>query len=396
MVMAKAPLEGIRVVDITGYVTGPLTTQALADLGAEVVKIETRGRMGAGGEQAGLGGGMQRNGGKLSVTLNFTTPEGADLLRRLVAVSDIVIENLSGGTLARRGLGYDDLRKVKPDLIMLSSCMQGQTGPYSEHAASGHKLTALAGFNQIAGWPDRPPGWIGAYTDFIAPHYNIIAVLAALDYRRQTGKGQYLDVSQYESSVQFIAPIVLDYQANGRVAGRMGNQVAYAVPHNAYRCLGEDRWCAITVFTDDQWRAFCGVVGDPAWTKDTRFSTLLARKENEADLDRLINEWTSPRTAEAVMAAMQSAGVPAGIVENPEDQLDRDPQLRERRFFRQLDYPNVGPYRAPLGTHFLLSKDDIEAKRAPVLGEHNEYVFKQLLGLPDAEYTRLVSAAVIH
>jgi len=389
----KAPLEGIRVVDITGYVTGPLTTQALADLGAEVIKVETRGRAGA--EQAGLGGGMQRNGGKLSITLNFTTPEGAELLRRLVAVSDIVIENLSGGTLARRGLGYEDLRRVKPDLIMLSSCMQGQTGPYSEHAASGHKLTALAGFNQIAGWPDRPPGWIGAYTDFIAPRYNIIAVLAALDYRRQTGRGQYLDVSQYEASVQFEAPVVLDYQANGRIAGRDGNQLPYAAPHNAYRCLGEDRWCAITVSTDKQWRAFCRVIGNPAWTREHRFATLLARKEHEAELDRLVSEWTTLRTAEDVMTAMQAAGVPAGIVENPQDQLDKDPQLRERRFFRQLDYPGVGPYRAPLGTHFRLSKHEVEPKRAPVLGEHNEYVFKRLLGLTDTDYDRLVSAGVI-
>ncbi len=394
MATAEAPLEGIRVVDITGYVTGPLTTQALADLGAEVIKVETRGR--AGSDQAGLGGGMQRNGGKLSVTLNFTTGEGAGLLLRLVAIADIVIENLSGGTLARRGLGYEDLRKVKPDLIMLSSCMQGQTGPYAEHAASGHKLTALAGFNQIAGWPDREPGWIGAYTDFIAPRYNIIAVLAALDYRRQTGKGQYLDMSQYETAVQFVAPIVLDYQANGRIAGRTGNQVPYATPHNAYRCLGEDRWCAITVFTDDQWQAFCHVIGGLPWAKEPRFATILARKENEGELDQLVNEWTSTHTAEEVMAAMQAAGVPVGIIENPEDQLDKDPQLRARRFFRELDYPGVGPYRAPLGTHFLLSKHEFEAKRAPVLGEHNEYVFKRLLGLPDAEYDRLVAANVIH
>ena len=394
MATTKAPLEGIRVVDITGYVTGPLTTQALADLGAEVIKVETSGR--AGSEQAGLSGGMQRNGGKLSVTLDFTTAEGAGLLRRLVAMSDIVIENLSGGTLARRGLGYEDLRKVKPDIIMLSSCMQGQTGPYAEHAASGHKLTALAGFNQIAGWPDREPGWIGAYTDFIAPRYNIIAVLAALDYRRQTGKGQYLDMSQYETAVQFMAPVVLDYQANGHVAGRTGNETPSAAPHNAYRCLGEDRWCAITVFTDTQWRAFCWVIGNPPWAKEPRFATLLARKENEAELDRRVNEWTSPRTPEEVMAAMQAAGVPAGIIENPEDQLDKDPQLRSRRFFRQLDYPGVGPYRAPLGAHFLLSMHEFDAKRAPVLGEHNEYVFKRLLNMPDAEYDRLVAAKVIH
>ena len=180
---AAKPLSGIRVVDITLYVTGPLTTQALSDCGAEVIKVETRSRLGARGMQGSVGGGLQQSTGKFGVTLNFAVPEGLELLYRLVAISDIVVENHAGGVLRRRGIGYEDLVRVKPDIIMLSSCMQGQTGPYAEHAASGHKLTALSGFNEIAGWPDREPGWIGAYTDFIAPRYNVIAILAALLWR---------------------------------------------------------------------------------------------------------------------------------------------------------------------------------------------------------------------
>jgi benzylsuccinate CoA-transferase BbsF subunit len=392
----KKLLEGIRIIDITGHVTGPLSTQAFADLGAEVIKIDTRTRVTPGpGPGGGLGGGLQRTSSKLSVTLNFTTPKGLEVTRRLVAKSDILVENLSGGTLARRGLGYEDLKKVKPDIIMLSTCMQGQTGPFSRHAATGHKLTGLAGFGEIMGWPDREPGYIGAYTDFIAPRYNIIAILAALEYRRQTGKGQFLDMSQLEPSIHFMAPLILDYDVNRRVAGRMGNQCAYAAPHNVYQCRGKDRWCAITVFTDEEWASCCRVIGNPALTEDSRFSTLLGRKDNEGELDGLVTEWTIKRQAEEVMSLMQAAGVPAGVVETAEDQLDYDPQLNHRQFFRELEHPVAKKYRTPLGTHFLLSKYEFQPKRAPLLGEHNEYVFKDILGMSDAEYEGLVEEKVI-
>ena len=170
--------------------------------------------------------------------------------------------------MERMGLGYETLKGLKPDLIMCSSCMQGQTGPHARHPGSGHKLTSLAGFSHITGWPDREPGYIGAYTDFVAPRFNIIAILAALEYRRRTGKGQYLDMSQYENSVQFMAALALDYSVNKRVLGRIGNQCDYAAPHNAYRCRGEDRWCTIAVFTDQEWQSFCRVIGSPEWTRD--------------------------------------------------------------------------------------------------------------------------------
>ncbi len=390
------PLQGMRVVDITLYVTGPLTTQALSDCGAEVIKVETRSRLGARGMQGSVSGGLQQSTGKLSVTLNFTTPKGLDLLYRLVAHSDIVVENHAGGVLRRRGIGYEDLARVKPDIIMLSSCMQGQTGPYAEHAASGHKLTALSGFNEIAGWPDREPGWIGAYTDFIAPRFNVIAILAALDHRNRTGQGRYLDVSQNEAGMQFMAPSILDYTANGRVATRVGNRCSHAAPHNAYRCLGEDRWCAIAVFDDQEWFSLCEAVGNPSLAVDPRFSTLLDRKENESTLDAIIESWTSTRSAEEVMAIFQQSGVPAGIVETAQDQLDFDPQLKHRGFFRELDFPNIGKYHTSLGANFLLSSHEFMPTRGPMLGEHNEYVFKELLGLSDSEYIEMVAEKVIN
>ncbi|MFC1991878.1 CaiB/BaiF CoA transferase family protein [Chloroflexota bacterium] len=394
--MGKNLLEGIRVIEIGMYVTAPQTTKALSDCGAEVIKIET------GGRQAGRGGNpaakspAQRDTGKLSITLNFASPRGLELARRLIAKTDIIVENLSQGSLIRHGMGYEDLKKIKPDIIMLSTCMQGQTGPYRSHSASGHKLSALSGYNHISGWPDREPGWVGPYTDYIAPRYNIIAILAALDYRQQTGKGQFLDMAQNEAGVQFMAPLILDYAVNQRVANRMGNQHPYAAPHNAYRCIGEDRWCAISVFTDEEWESLCGVIGNPALAKNPKFSTLLARKENEEELDRLVNEWTIKHQAEEVMTLMQSAGVAAGVAETAEDQLDYDPQLKDRHFFWELDFPGMGKYRSPVGANFLLSKTPYELRRSPsVLGEHNDYVFKELLGLSDEEITELVKERVI-
>ncbi|MBI2851198.1 MAG: CoA transferase [Chloroflexi bacterium] len=384
-------LGGVRVVDVTTFVTGPLTTKGLSDLGAEVIKIETRGR--ARGGAVNL---SHTDTSKLSITLNFTSPKGLELAHRLVAQSDIVVENHAPGTLNRRGLGYEDLKKIKPDIIMLSSCMQGQTGPYASHAAFGHQLAALTGINQITGWPDREPGWVGPYTDFVAPRYNIIAILAALEYRSQTGKGQYLDMSQCEAGAQFMAPAILDCVVNRQVANRMGNKYASAAPHNAYRCQGEDRWCAIAVFTDEEWQSFCKVIGNPALAKNPRFSTVLARKDNEEELDKLVSEWTINRPAEEVMNSMQAAGVAAGAVETIEDQMDKDPHLKYRNFFRELDRPGGGgKYRAPPGPHFLLSKTPYELRRGPLLGEHNDYVFKDILGLSNEDIAELVNEGVI-
>ena len=393
--MKKRLLEGIRVVDFTWHLTGPLTTKHLSDLGAEVIIVESRKRPGWERGAPRTSSTDQFCTCKLSVTLNTRDSRGLELVKRLIAKSDIVVENFAGGAMERMGLGYEVLKEIKPDIIMLSSSMQGQTGPHYNHPGSGHKLTALAGFSNILGWPDREPGYIAAYTDFIAPRYNIIAIMAALEYRRRTGKGQYLDVSQYEAGIQFMAPLVLDYVVNKRVVGRMGNQCPYAAPHNAYRCQGEDRWCAIAVFTDEEWESFCKVIGNPALIDDPRFATLLARKENEEELDRLVNEWTVNHSAEEVMDMMQAAGVAAGVVETGEDLLDKDPQYKHRQTFREVEYPGIGKYRTQVGAHFLLSKYAYDIKRAPLLGEHNEYVLKELLGIPDDEFDKLVKEGVI-
>jgi len=314
---------------------------------------------------------------------------------RLVAWADVVAENFAGGAMERMGLGYEELKKIKPDIIMLSSCMMGQTGPYATQPGYGFHMTALAGFNQITGWPDREPtAPHGPYTDFIAPHFNALAILAALDYRRRTGKGQYIDMSQYENGIHFLAPLILDYVINGREADRMGNHSAYTAPHAVYRCRGEDKWCAIAVFTDEEWDSLGKVIGSPVWTNDLRMATPQARKVNEEELDRLIEAWTINYSPEEVMALMQTAGVPAGVVETAEDLLDNDLQLRHRRSFWELDHPEIGKYRS-IGASFVLSKSPYELRRAPLLGEHNEYVLKDICGMSDEEIAELVIEGVL-
>lgn len=387
--MSKKLFEGVRTVEVTGHVTGPVTTQLLADCGAESIVIET------GSRRLGFPGNDEEHKnttGKLSVSLNFIHPRGLALARRLISTADVFVENMAGGKLTNRGLGYEDIRKIKPDIIYLSTCMQGQTGPHYAHAASGHKLSALAGFNHITGWPDREPAWVGTYTDFIAPRYNIIAILGALEYRRRTGKGQFLDMSQYEPSLQFMATSILDYTVNRRIAGRMGNQSPYAAPHNAYRCQGEDRWCAISVFTDDEWRRFCEVIGVPALSGDIRFSTLLARKENEEELDKLVNNWTANRTAEDVMGLMQAAGIAAGVVETVEDQVLSDPHLKHREFFWEMESPQPKRYVTKGAPFYRLT---LRVRRGPLLGANNDYVLKGILGLSAEEVAGLEKEGVI-
>ncbi len=402
--MEKKLLEGVKVADFCWVFVGPQTTKILADCGAEVFKIESRSRLDlwrtlfpfkdniVGPNRSGNFN--QFNTSKHSVTLNLAHPKGLEVAKRLVAWADVVVENFAGGVMARMGLGYEELKKVKPDIIMLSSCMMGQTGPFATQPGFGHMLTSLAGFNQIAGWPDRRPAGLQAYTDYIAPLFNVFTILAALDYRRRTGKGQYLDMSQYEGGVHFMAPLLLDYNVNRRVANRMGNHSTYAAPHGIYRCRGEDRWCAIAVYTDKEWESFCQVIGNPAWSNDPKFANLLARKENEEELDRLIDEWTTNHSPEEVMSMMQAAGVSAGVLQAAEELLEHDPQLRHRHFFWELDHPEIGKYHA-LRPPFVLSKASYELRSAPLLGEHTEYALKEILGMSDEEVAELAIEGVI-
>jgi benzylsuccinate CoA-transferase BbsF subunit len=273
---------------------------------------------------------------------------------------------------------------------MLSISQMGQTGPHRLIAGYGPLLQGLTGHDYLTGWPDRAPVLIDqSYPDFVAPVYATISVMAALHYRKRTGKGQYIDLSNLECCVDWLAPAILDFTVNNRIMQRQGNQVENAAPHNAYACKGDDAWCVISVVTEQEWEAFCGVLGNPDWTADSKFAFLKDRKANETELDWRVNRWTENFTPDEVMEKMQSAGVAAGKVQTCEDVVN-NPQIKYRNYFRSVDHAEIGPYpyQAP---SYKLSQTPPEIRMpAPLLGEHSEYVCRELLDMPEAEYIELL------
>jgi crotonobetainyl-CoA:carnitine CoA-transferase CaiB-like acyl-CoA transferase len=400
-------LEGIKVVEFAAFAAGPVVGKYLADHGATVVHVESKVRPDGfrthyppykdnihGLNRSGLF--ALCNNDKLDITLNLKkAPKATELAKKIAAWADIVIENFSPGTMARLGLDYKSLKQVKPDLIMLSSSNLGQTGPHAHHAGFGSQLSSLAGFTHLTGYPDGSPQILyGPYIDYIAVAYGAVAILAALDYRKRTGKGNYIDIAQYETGLQYLAPILLDYKVNGKVAARNANRDPHAAPHGAYPCKGEDMWCAISVGSDDEWKKLRRVMGNPRWSANKKFSSHKARKANEDELDQKIGEWTRGLTARAVMNKLQKAGVEAGVVNRMCDVYD-DPQLKGRPQWVVLEHPEIGKmhYQRP---PFLLAKTPPgPSKRDPLLGEHNEYFYCELLGLSRMEYEGLVKEGVI-
>ena len=398
----KQALADVKIADFGWVIVLPESVRYLANHGAQVVRIESNQRVDmlrTSGPHKDNKPGINRsahfatvNNNKYSVTLNLKDPRGLEVVKRIIAWADIVAEGFTPGTMEGLGLGYEQLRAINPDIIMLRTCNLGQTGPYADHPGLGPMLTPYTGVSHLTGWPDRDPSVpYGAYTDLTTPPFGAIAMMAALDYRRRTGKGQYIDLSQYEVGLQYLLPTVLDYGVNGRVQNRTGNQCAYAAPHGVYPCRGQDRWCAIAVFSDAEWSRLCQAMGNPDWSQDPRFSTLLGRKSNEAELDRLLAEWTVNFAAEELMDTLQSQGVAAGVVENCED-LYNDPQLKHRQHYQELEHPEIGKhyYEAP---SFKLSLTPAELRMpGPGIGQHNEYVCTQFLGMSDEEFTRLLAA----
>jgi benzylsuccinate CoA-transferase BbsF subunit len=294
------------------------------------------------------------------------------------------------------GFGYEQLKKIKPEIIMVRSSNQGQTGPHFKRRGFGILLASLVGYNSLVGWPDRGPTsmYIG-YTDFLAPRLAATTILAALDHRDRTGEGILLDVSQFEVSLQFLAPVVLDYMVHQREPERKGNACDYAAPHGVYRCKGEDRWVAISVFTDTEWEAFCGAIGNPDWTKEGRFQTLLDRKENEAELNDLIEKWTILFYPEEVMLRLQSVGIAAGVVESTKDAFE-DVQMRSRNHLWPIEHPEIGLFHH-LGQSVQMSETPAVPRRpAPCLGEHTEYVCRELLGMSDERFVELMAKGIFY
>ena len=396
-------LQGIKVADFSWVITAPLATSILAQHGAQVVRVESMTRPCVTRPYAPYKDGIPGvnrgslfftlNKNKYSLALDLRKPQGIEVAKRLVAWSDVVVESFMPGTMNSLGLGYEELKRIKSDIIMMSTSMLGQTGPYSKHTGLGTMLQALVGFNQVCGWPDRDPAfpW-GAYTDSTGPFFIVIAIISALGQRRQTGKGQYIDVSQFECSLPFLSPAILDYNINRRVQGRWGNRSLSAAPHGVYRCKGEDSWCAIAVSNDEEWESFCEVIGKPDWAKDSKFTTLLSRLENVDELDKLVENWTLNFTPQEVMGKLQAAKVSATVVANGQDVFE-DPQLRSTGFYKMLKHAEMGETNYE-GLSFTLSQTPAEIKPDPCLGQDTENVCTEILGMSDDEFMQFLAAGV--
>ncbi len=414
----RLPLTGINVADFSWFGAGPICGQALAVYGATVVRVESEthvdglraiGPFPTGKTGYNVSGYFNNyNANKLGITIDLNTEKGRGLALRLVRWADVFLTNMTPRILGRWGLTYEDLVKVRPDIIAAYQPMQGLDGPHRDFLGFGAVLGPITGFNHLVGFPNRPPAGLGTnYPDYVInPMHTVVAIVAALRHRRRTGRGQRVELAQIESVVAALAPAVMDYTVNGRTQERAGNRIAHAAPHGAFRCRtikvptpfgerDEDRWCVIACFDDEQWAKLRLAIGDPDWARDERFSTHAGRKANEDDLERSIEAWTAERSPEEVMATLQAAGVPAGVVQNARDCLE-DPHLRERGYYVYLDHPEAGR-TAYDGSGLHLSETPARFERAaPCLGEHTHQVAKEILGLSDDEIADLLVEQVLY
>ena len=397
--------EGIRVADFAWVGVGPLVSKYLADHGAEVIRIESSVRPEPlrrappfVDDQPGLdnsGYYADFNSSKICCSLNMQHPQGIELAKRIVAQCDIVTESFTPKAMRAWGLTYDDLRQVRPDVIMISMPMYGSTGPWSMWQGYGHVLQAAAGISHLTHYPGEEPIGTGvAYTDFLVPHFAAIALIAALDHRERTGEGQNIDFGQMEAAIHATESMILDYTVNGREQVALGARHLEHAPHGTYQCAArgdddDDRWIAIVCTTDEEWQALAGTASHPEWATDSRFATRFDRLSNQDRLDQIIALWTRSQPAEQLMRDLQEAGVPAGVVQTPED-LRNDPQLDHRGHFWTLDHPTMGR-RAYDGPSFRLSETPANLhKAAPLLGEDNEYVWKEIVGIDEDDYVELL------
>jgi len=401
-------LRGVRVVEFAVGMAGPWIGRFMAHCGAEVIRVESKERPGVvrlyvppWAPEMGVQPEMSPwftdwDAGKRFVALDLTRPEAVELSKRLVAASDIVVENYASGVMEKLGLGYRDLAAARPDVIVLSSTGYGDSGPNRSYVSWGPNVEALSGLAVLSGFPERECSMTQyAYPDALCALHGLFAVLCALDHRRRTGTGQYIELSQFEATVGALGPLMMEPLTLGREPERLGNRSTRAAPHGCYRCRGEDRWCAISVFDDAEWKRFCRLLDREEWLADPRFAGLAARIENAEELDRLVEEWTQVRAEYEVMAAMQGAGIAAGVVQNTEDQLHRDPQLKARQFFEEIDHLKKGKVVAtgiPLG---LSGTPGRTTHAGSAVGQDNAYVFGEILGLSPEEIERYIAVGAI-
>ena len=414
-------LQGIRILDLTDAVSGPFCTMLLAGCGAEVIRVESRRHLGfrTGAAPSGSGAVVQvpeyqidfakidmstlvgtnfhrYNRDKLSVALNLTKPEARDLFKILVPLSDVIVDNLSFGVVQKWGLDYDTLKRLRNNIIVASMPSLGK-GPHEQWTTWGMNLLSFTGFAYSWGHPDTPTEERVAsntYPDYIAGMKTAAAILAALYHRAKTGEGQYVEVAQAEATASLLGLSYLDYFINDRVSPPKGNRHPQFAPYNSYRCKGDDRWCVIAVFNEGDWQKLCRALDSPKWATDSKYETMEARLRNVEELDKNIENWTRQYTPRQVMKILQSSGIAAGAVQNGED-LYFDLQLRDRGHMLEIDTGRQGRVTFDGPPLHLSAGQKTETDRAPILGEHNDYVYKQLLGLSSAEIDRLTEAKVI-
>jgi len=401
---------------------GALATRTLADFGAEVIKIEDRNRLDLprrlpiykdeparayGNEdpnpdpnKGGLFNNFNRN--KLGVTINMRTAKGRELAERLIAVSNVVTENFAPGVMERWGLTEARVREIRPDVIYARMSGFGHSGPHEHYRSYGPVVQAVSGLSYVSGLPGREPsGWGLSYMDNQAAYYNSAALLMAIFARNLSGGGTDIDVSAVEAGIELLGPVLLDVAVNGRTTRDgsfpTGNRLEHpqAAPHGVYPCVGDDRWVAIAVFDDEEWRALVEALGAPAWTADPAFATQAERFAHQDELDRHLSEWTRTRDRHAVMHQLQAAGVRAGAVQDARDLEETDPQIAEHGTFFELDHPVIGVAKFE-GMPFRIRGLTADNWRsAPLLGEDNGYVFKQIIGLDHDEMAELAAEGVI-
>lgn len=400
-----APLAGLKVLDLAWVVAGPLIGRALADFGATVVRVESSKRVETARMMGPFPGGKSDvqqsvlfencNANKFGLSLDLSNPEARAVALELACWADVVIESFMPGQMAKFGLGYERLSTLNPGLIMVSTSLMGQTGPYSQFSGYGNVGAALAGYQVLVGHPgELPIGPFGPYTDYVGPRFAIVTLLAALDHRRRTGEGCLLDVAQAEAGIAFLAPQIAECAATGRVATALGNRDPACAPHGVFRSAAQDGWVAIVARDDAEWRRLATHVGGEALAVDPRFSTLPARKRHEDELEALLGAWCAQREAAGIERELQALGVPAAVVAGT-DEFCGDPQLRARGHFVRMPHPLMGETVFE-NSRYTLSETPARFERtAPTFGRDNAWVLGSLLGYDAARIEALAATGAL-
>ena len=431
--MGRRPLEGVRVADLTWLLAGAGGPRLLASLGAEIIRIEWKDRLDflrymppfapSKGERAEKAGALEMTGlskdsaksvnragffndvnaGKRGISLNMGHRKGRELFKRLVGISDVVVEAFTAETMRKWGLGYEELKAIKNDIIYIQQPGWGYKGPYVKFVSYGPIAQAASGLTEQSGLPAPypPAGWGFSYMDWSGAYYCAISMLCAIYYKKRTGKGQYIDCSQVEPGIYMTGTAVLDSLINGRSWERTGNRSPYkaAAPHGAYRCRGADRWIAIAVTNDDEWKALVREIGTPAWSQEEKFASLTARLLHQDELDQLVGQWTNDLEPFALQARLQKAGVPAGVCQTAQDRVERDPQLQHLKWLIPLRHSEIGEWPVKdVPFHFtkgVVNQGGPTERAAPCYGEDSDYVYDELLKLTKQEKADLVKEGVI-